>query len=363
MRKAIALVFFVFGTLSAIDNYNQPQTFTAQQVLTSDQLNTVVDTPHAWTEKLCDTLNRGDIARYSRIVNDSTFDTVRVNYLKSLNTMRGDPDIDSAQIGVLRGLNTVRGNPDLDSAQIQYISGLAELRGNPDVDSLSGSIVFDTITGGDVVSVSKVYSDSLKLLTYAETLSVDDSLYAAKIESPNINLTGALSATTVNTGQGDNELYAMDQNVLTTSNVTFADVITDSLDSRKITVDTLGICYNAGMLTYGSFEALTYRLYGSEINSISGNIVTKISNASLLEVLNEGAATRDTVDSIYGIHSNQLLFVVQGNTGDTTVFVSGKNIVTPTDGCTMAEQKDVLILLELGTGTNKWGVASFQDND
>jgi len=37
-------------------------------------------------------------------------------------------------------------------------------------------------------------------------------------------ITGALTAPTLNTGQGANELYDMDQNVLTTSNVTFGTV-------------------------------------------------------------------------------------------------------------------------------------------
>jgi hypothetical protein len=40
----------------------------------------------------------------------------------------------------------------------------------------------------------------------------------------NANINGTLDAPTLNTGQGDNELYAMDQNVRTTDDVTFSNI-------------------------------------------------------------------------------------------------------------------------------------------
>ena len=60
----------------------------------------------------------------------------------------------------------------------------------------------------------------------------------------NIVASGALSGTTLNTGQGANELYAMDQNVRTTDTVTFDSTSDTSSDARyaddrdKVTLQT-----------------------------------------------------------------------------------------------------------------------------
>lgn len=51
-----------------------------------------------------------------------------------------------------------------------------------------------------------------------------------------ISTSGGLTATTVNTGQGDNELYAMDQNVRTTDSVAFEAI---AVDSDTLVVDNL----------------------------------------------------------------------------------------------------------------------------
>jgi len=51
-----------------------------------------------------------------------------------------------------------------------------------------------------------------------------------------ISTSGGVTATTVNTGQGDNELYAMDQNVRSTDSVAFEAI---AVDSDTLVVDNL----------------------------------------------------------------------------------------------------------------------------
>ena len=69
---------------------------------------------------------------------------------------------------------------------------------------------------------SNTYWHNITDNVLALTLSNAGNLTAAG----NITATGSLTATTLNTGQGNNELYAMDQNVRTTDAVTFATVNT-----------------------------------------------------------------------------------------------------------------------------------------
>ncbi|MFC1566805.1 beta strand repeat-containing protein [bacterium] len=68
------------------------------------------------------------------------------------------------------------------------------------------------------------------------------------VQATDMTLTGALTAATVNTGQGANELYAMDQDVQTSDNVTFLGAaITNTLTAGTLTDGTLSI--TAGDIT------------------------------------------------------------------------------------------------------------------
>lgn len=61
-----------------------------------------------------------------------------------------------------------------------------------------------------------------------------------------VDVTGAFSSATVNTGQGDNELYAMDQDVQTTDSVTFGPITSNtSVHTQRTTgdLDTTGVSY------------------------------------------------------------------------------------------------------------------------
>lgn len=109
--------------------------------------------------------------------------------------------------------------------------------GTPDDDSVTSAKVLDnTIVDADVNSSAAI--DMTKIgggaVTNAELLHLDNVTSSiqtqldakAPLVSPSFTTPtlGVAGATTLNTGQGAYELYAMDQNVRTTDNVTFGTV-------------------------------------------------------------------------------------------------------------------------------------------
>jgi hypothetical protein len=60
--------------------------------------------------------------------------------------------------------------------------------------------------------------------TLTVTVMTTDSIYAEKGTIDTLSVNTSLTASTLNTGQGDNELYEMNQNVKTTNNVSFNNI-------------------------------------------------------------------------------------------------------------------------------------------
>jgi len=92
------------------------------------------------------------------------------------------------------------------------------------VDSIwNGTISFSLVTlTGDTITIGtyqKLYEVNPNKATFNNSLGVTDTL-TAEVGI----VTGSLASATLNTGQGANELYDMDQNVLTTSDVGFGTV-------------------------------------------------------------------------------------------------------------------------------------------
>jgi hypothetical protein len=109
-------------------------------------------------------------------------------------------------------------NENFDSLRIPINNALDSIE--------AGFIRFSDLDGGD----------STLARMQADTLSVGDSAYIAELRATNgkidtldadsIAVAAGISAATINTGNGDYELYAMNQNVATTSAVTFSTVNT-----------------------------------------------------------------------------------------------------------------------------------------
>ena len=129
---------------------------------------------------------------------------------------------------------------------------------------------------------------------------------------------GALSATTLNTGHGANELYAMNQNVRTTDNVTFDDLtVTGNL---TITGDINS--YNVTDLDVTD-KTITIGKGQTESNSGGSGIIVDGASASILW---------DESNSLFDFNKN--INIETGSIalgGDVTLFRDGANILRTDD--------------------------------
>lgn len=121
------------------------------------------------------------------------------------NSIRGD------------ATNGIKFDPDND--------GTDEITMNPDGTISSTGITISSVT---------ITADTIS----AEYLIISStSSFAGLMSGTTAEFTGSIDATTINTGQGDYELYAMDQDVRTTDDVTFASATVTNLLTAG-TVDT-----------------------------------------------------------------------------------------------------------------------------
>jgi hypothetical protein len=94
---------------------------------------------------------------------------------------------------------------------------------------------------------------------------------------------GATTVTTLNTGQGANELYDMNQNVLTTSNPTFNNLILTDATEQVITFDG-GDSYITVHDGFGNFNLLAGIDYDNVIKSTSGGARIEMSEAGSVDI-------------------------------------------------------------------------------
>lgn len=231
--------------------------------------------------------------------------------IKAVDTIRGNPDVDS-----LSGLNVVRGNPDVDSISgypfidsvasgffnvtkiftdtiksnpvIDSMQGLDVVRGNPDIDSISGSPTINAATvvgnltlnnttasrllstdGSKVAASTSInlwVSGTANQVTVGDdgdgtiTLSTpQDIATTSSVTFDSVASTKGITGATVNTGQGNNELYAMNQDVQTGDAVTFTTVNTGqganelyAMDQNVQTSDV--VTFSAVNTGYGNNE-------------------------------------------------------------------------------------------------------------
>lgn len=84
---------------------------------------------------------------------------------------------------------------------------------------------------------------------------------------------GALNAPTLNTGQGDNELYDMDQNVKTTSTVTFSSVQTPIIDFSQVRTNAFAAAFGDNSVDVGSAYGGTITITGVPSTPAKGHII------------------------------------------------------------------------------------------
>jgi len=154
--------------------------------------------------------------------------------------------------------------------------------------------------------------------------------------------TGAIQGITLDTGQGANELYDMDQNVLTTSDVTFADVIVDSLYSGTI-VSTGTII--AGQVTSTDDIRITDDL---SVGGIISN--TALQTKTLAAADTTFAITSNIIQLTGDGGTNNLTIITGAGVGIYTILFVDSNITVVDDDTHAANTIDLA-----GTSTNLSG--------
>ncbi|MEX2514736.1 MAG: immunoglobulin-like domain-containing protein [Candidatus Paceibacterota bacterium] len=160
-----------------------------------------------------------------------------------------------------------------------------------------------------------------------------------------LDVDGGIDADTLNTGQGDNELYAMDQDVQMTDDVTFA-----SVDTATITTDSFSAT-SADFVDLTADNATTTNFFASLANfttAIFDNLTATIATITNLEVDNA------TTTNLVATDATTTNLTATGQTDLATTTVTGDFTVN-TDNLYVDESTGVV-----GIGINS--PSSYSDN-
>lgn len=402
MRRIIAAILgqIIFGALSvcALDDVSVPYAFSDSGVIEASEFNANFDTIEVRIGQLNDSLELKWARWIDLLAGDSTFTRVTTDSLTGLNVIRGNPDIDS-----------ISGNPYVDSVNAGYINadtvnsplvftdsikglvyidsiqGMNYIRGNPNIDSISGSPRINAATITGTLNADSVASTKGITSTYLNTGQGNNELYAM---NQDVETTDAVTFATVNTGQGANELYDMDQNVLTTSDVQF-----DSVNVRRLNIDTLvfdsdqssapgiGLVWIDTLVTthqtIDSMDVLehidTDSIDASKATIATANLtdinhsghyntgavaVTTISsnaiasNNRVVWIVNEGGADKDTLATITGASEGDIITIINFNNGDTCVVQQGLGFsLLNSTDALLVNQLDNITVIKASTAT------------
>ena len=114
--------------------------------------------------------------------------------------------------------------------------------------SASGDLLSDNLTVAAITNTSRLVVDQIDEKDPGNGIIINNNITA----SQNISASGKLIASTLNTGQGDNELYDMDQNVKTTSTVTFSSISIPTIDLSSVRTNGFPADFNVGSIDIGS---------------------------------------------------------------------------------------------------------------
>jgi hypothetical protein len=158
-------------------------------------------------------------------------------------------------------------------------------------DDGDGAITLKSISAGNQEDLTINLDDTANTIV----LSSSTGVTGIDFGSFNLTTTGALAGATLNTGHGANELYAMDQDVLTSSSPTFADITCSSTT-----------CITLGTETGGNYVATI-----TAGNGLTGDVSSEGSTPTLavgagtgiLSNANDVAVDQSTNFAWTGIHS------------------------------------------------------------
>lgn len=382
IRKTSLLeILAFFGAALALDDVAAPFTFVDSAIIEASEFNANFDTLEGAHNRLIDSLDLRFPRWSSLLAGDSTFSRITVDSLTGLNVMSGNPTIDSASIGELAvttnatgiTLNMVEdltGNKTftMDDKTLRFnftnpnggilfnwqgnatghLFELIQQVGNPsgggnhllhveasDADVLPGHFVHNNPGDTALKIEGQTIGTHGASFTTLNTGHGANELYAM---DQNVRTTDAVTFTTVNTGQGANELYAMDQNVTTTSDVNF-----DSLDVRVAVVDSLAFARNSILYfgigkvnidtllaTHGTIDSMDVLGHvDADSVDVRGLLAAKGTITDLTaNQLNYGAVLYDSVATNSLAYSRSLTYLLNENEValDTLASITGGSI-------------------------------------
>jgi hypothetical protein len=153
----------------------------------------------------------------------------------------------------------------------------------------------------NVARNATIAAATIPSITYTATTYVSsNTVVSYGISAATATFSGAISAATLNTGQGANELYDMNQNVLTTSDVSFASA-------------TITNTATAGTFTDGTASITAGAISGATTIAASSATITNTVQASVLRLaVDLDTASAPSATGIIGIDSFFDVYVSTG---------------------------------------------------
>jgi len=164
------------------------------------------------------------------------------------------------------------------SGSTQTFIGSSDFQGSVTASgdiSGSGNITADNFTGtfNGAISSSAQIADNISGSTTVSSASFSTRVTTAEASGALFDGTGAVTFATVDTGQGANELYDMDQNVKTDSNVTFGNITaTGTVTAEEFHTEfvSASIVFSSGSTKFGDTFDDIHQFTGSILIGSAG---------------------------------------------------------------------------------------------
>ncbi len=240
-------------------------------------------------------------------------------------------------------------------------SSVLDVRGNTRI--WDGTATINNATGAkDLYVEGKIESDNRLYGTTLNTGQGNNELYEM---NQDVKTTSGVNFSYVNTGQGNNELYDMNQNVLTTSSVTFWDVnATGNIISANNVI--------AGTNIGGEKLIVDHIDTGHGVNELFGmNQDVKTTSAVTFSSINTGQGNNYLFDMDQNVKTNSVVFFAQINTGQgyNQLYGMDQHVKTTSDvyfqSVTMPrfyESSDTWYARLANTGSNGIAITPHQSN-
>ena len=202
------------------------------------------------------------------------------------------------EMGVVEGAVSASGGVVVDSSK--NISGFTKVTSTSfsgifEGDVVSGSAQLATRISGSFTDASSSFSTRITTNTSTGSILAGSGNIQGLGSTNNVTF-GAITSTTLDTGQGANELYDMDQNVKTDSSPTFVNVTaTGTMTAQEFHTEfvSASIVYRSGSTKFGDTIDDIHSFTGS-INQ-SGSFNLNDGNMSVTDTLTATTLTGTTI--------------------------------------------------------------------